>query len=210
MSVTQHYLEIYQDLQEHCDTCVGKQIGSNQPAARAMDLRSRGYVFTKFGSQYAKNKHCDHCGKSTPHRILESAEPINDTALRSGFPPAFRQRVLKVLNNYECVSRRKLKSQQLEIEHRVPHARQIEDEEIDYDMTDEDIKRTFQLMTTANNSWKRENCNKCISSNQRPAGVGGIEYWYEGTVNYQGSCVGCYFFDPDKWTESINQKLLTN
>jgi len=210
MSITQNYLKIYLDLQEHCDTCVGKQIGSNQPAARAMDLRSRGYVFKKYGSQYATNKFCVSCDKNTPHRLLENAEPINDTARRSGFPKAFRERVLKIHKNWECVSRRTMKPTQLEIEHRIPHARQNADEELDYNMSDDQIKKTFQLMTTQNNSWKRESCNVCISKNQRPNGIGNIKYFYKGTEKYEGICEGCYFYDPDTWQKSLNKMLDNN
>lgn len=211
MSVTAQYLEIYQDLKEHCDNCVGRQIGSNQPAARCMDLRNRGYDFKKYGNKYERRVFCESCDKSTPHRLLLDKEPVKSARSRFNWSAKFVTRVKKTLKNYDPIERRTLNPAQLEIDHRTPFIRfkHIETEVInEATITDEEIASRYMLLTRANNLLKSRACERCDSTGVRQPSQAGVEYFYKGTKKYKGTCEGCFWYDPTQWTDSLNKLLV--
>jgi len=210
MSVTAQYLEIYQDLKEHCDNCVGRQIGSNQPAARSMDLRNRGYDFQKYGNKYERRVFCESCNKSTPHRILLNKEPVRQARSRFSWSAKFVKRVKTVLKNYDPIERRNLNPAQLEIDHKTPFIRfkHIETEVInEATITDDEIASKYMLLTRSNNLLKSRACERCDSTGVRQPSQAGVEYFYKGTKKYKGTCEGCFWYDPAQWTDSLNDLL---
>ena len=210
-TITGRYLAIYQDLLEHCDTCVAEALGSTQPAARAKNLRDRGYVFKKHGNNYVRSVFCETCGKSTPHRQLESAEPVNAAIHRAGWTAKFVERVKKVHANYDEIERRTLNPAQLEIDHRVPHIRFEESEQLDEDtITDDEIRERYMLLKRDNNLLKSRACERCERDGKRQASRDGVNWFYEGSEDFTGSCVGCFWHNPNRWTDELNQNLLTN
>ena len=210
MSVTAQYLEIYQDLKEHCDNCAGRQIGSNQPAARSMDLRNRGYDFQKYGNKYERRVFCESCNKSTPHRILLNKDPVRQARSRFNWSAKFVKRVKTVLKNYDPIERRNLNPAQLEIDHRTPFIRfkHIETEVInEATITDDEIASKYMLLTRSNNLLKSRACERCDSTGVRQPSQAGVDYFYKGSKKFKGSCEGCFWFDPTQWTDSLNKHL---
>ena len=209
-SITQRYLETYQDLKEHCDTCVGETLGSNQPAARAKDLRNRGYVLKKHGNQYVRSVFCKMCGKSTPHRQLESAEPINAAVHRANWSNKFVKRVKKILSNYDEIERRTLNPAQLEIDHRVPHIRFTESEHLDENnITDNEVRERYMLLKRDNNLLKSRACERCERDGKRQASRDGVKWFYQGSEEFTGSCAGCFWHNPSLWTTKLNEQIST-
>jgi len=210
MSVTKHYLEIYQDLEVHCDNCVGVKVGSNQPAARAMNLRNMGYAFEKYGNKYETRLYCDTCKKKTPHRKLLNKEPVNQSAQRFNFSSTFRKRILKVLDCYDPIERRQLNPSQLEVDHREPFLRfKVNGNEIINEATisDDEIASKYMLLNRSNNLLKSRNCEKCERTGIRQPSKDGIEYFYSGKETYENSCIGCFWYDPETWRYNLNEKL---
>jgi hypothetical protein len=88
-------------------------------------------------------------------------------------------------------------------------------------MTEQEIKNKFQLLDNQRNQQKREVCRKCFQTNKRGT-IFGINYFYEGDENWQTNfinqnkevvkigkdaelgCVGCGWYDIQKWRESLN------
>jgi hypothetical protein len=62
-------------------------------------------------------------------------------------------------------------------------------------------------LTRVNNQIKREACKKCISRGVRQPSLTGVNYFYEGTSIYKGSCEGCFWAYPEKWRNSLNSKM---
>ena len=66
--------------------------------------------------------------------------------------------------------------------------------------------KEFQPMSKAVNDAKRTHCVRCKQTNQRfdakllgyPVSV------ISGTLDYRGSCVGCYWFDPKSFNQSLS------
>jgi hypothetical protein len=103
---------------------------------------------------------------------------------------------------------------QLEIDHRFPQVRWIRDESYDINLSDGDLHNKFQLLTREHNLWKSRYCEHCKETNERGTFIG-INYFYSGGPEWdkkivsddEKGCVGCFWYDPEVWRNSLNIKL---
>mgnify|MGYP002638002316 FL=1 len=82
-------------------------------------------------------------------------------------------------------------------------------------LTDEEIKNKFQLLTNQRNLQKREVCRKCFQSNLRGK-IFGINFFYKGNEKWEfkekvsksaeKGCEGCGWYDISEWRNSLNKK----
>ena len=81
------------------------------------------------------------------------------------------------------------------------------------DMTDDEIRAKFQLLTNQRNQQKREVCRNCFQTGKRGT-IYGISYFYKGDENWDKSiptkgkeaekgCVGCPWYDIQNWKEHL-------
>ena len=91
-----------------------------------------------------------------------------------------------------------------EVDHKKPFFNEEQDINIK-DLTDEEIKNEYQLLTPDHNKLKDKQCRKCVKNKKRPPFLG-KKYWYAGGENFTGSCVGCGYYDGIKWTEEFNNE----
>jgi len=126
-----------------------------------------------------------------PTQIMENINPADLTK--------------KLLDNIDSIDGRNHPPTILEIDHKFPHIRWNNDEEIDENMSDEDIKNTFMLLTRQNNLLKSRACEKCKQTNKR--GSKNIKWWYEGDETWSNTCSGCFFFDPTTWYKEVEFEL---
>jgi hypothetical protein len=123
---------------------------------------------------------------------------------------------MKTLENHDAYEDTK-RSSGLLIDHKFPEIRWDADtaEELPDDMSEEDIKKKFQLMTNRRNQQKREVCRKCYQTGKRGTPFG-IEFYYEGDENWPDSvplegedaeegCVGCGWYDLARWRDELNE-----
>lgn len=63
----------------------------------------------------------------------------------------------------------------------------------------------FQALHKTVNAVKREACVKCKESNQRfdARRLGFTFGWTEGDAQYQGTCMGCYWYDPKAFRAKV-------
>ena len=84
-------------------------------------------------------------------------------------------------------------------------------------MTDDEIRAKFQLMTNQRNQQKREVCRNCFQTGKRGT-IYGISYFYEGNENWdktippkgkeaEQGCIGCPWYDIQKWKEHLKQLI---
>ncbi len=84
-------------------------------------------------------------------------------------------------------------------------------------MSDVEIKQKFQLIDNQRNQQKREVCRQCFQTGKRGI-VYGIKYFYAGDENWpagvpkvgraaEQGCVGCGWYDIQKWREELNKKI---
>ena len=196
---------LLQDMNWHC----GKhELPGTQPAKAIQIIRQHGYDIEN------KTILCEICKDKTVHRRLTSIEPVNLPINRLALSQNLRKRVLNLYHNTEAITLRQETPNLLEVDHRFPQVRWSEPESFDENMSDEELKNRFQLLTRANNLWKSRYCERCKLTSQRGTFIG-INYFYEGNEFWdknipdddERGCEGCFWYNPEKWRKSLNDLI---
>lgn len=196
---------LLQDMNWHC----GKhELPGTQPAKAIQIIRQYGYDIEN------KTILCEICKDKTVHRRLTSVEPVNLPINRLALSQNLRKRVLNLYNNTEAITLRQETPNLLEVDHRFPQVRWSAPESFDENMSDEELKNRFQLLTRANNLWKSRYCERCKITSERGTFIG-IKYFYEGDERWdenipdddERGCEGCFWYNPDKWRKSLNDLI---
>lgn len=204
MSKVDDMLEMMQShLGEWC--CAVCASNSNQPAAVFRELKKRGYNFEKTApNRWAKSLVCNVCQTNRSHYKLLTAEPEFVEKLRFGISNQMRKRILDLLDNKDAFTGATISSV-AEIDHKIPWTRLEEDINTE-DINDVDILESFQLLTREHNLLKDRMCRRCKLENKRPPFFE-IAFWYQGNCNYEGTCVGCGWYDGKMWRSEISKKI---
>lgn len=84
-------------------------------------------------------------------------------------------------------------------------------------MTEDEIRKKFQLLTNQHNQQKREVCRNCFQTGKRGS-IYGISYYYKGDENWDASipkkgkeaergCIGCPWYDIAEWKKQLSAIL---
>lgn len=132
---------------------------------------------------------------------------------------SFKQRAIKALNMINVFDLSSANRHGLMPDHKFPEIRWDDTTRKDNEvLTEKEIKSKFQLLDNQRNQQKREICRKCFQTNKRGI-ILGIDYFYEGSIDWTESipkvgasaergCVGCAWYDIQKWRNSLNELLL--
>lgn len=187
-------------------TCSLHTTGSNQPAAIFREAKKLGYEFEEVSSgRWAKSMFCPVCGCETTHYKLVKAIPVFNRQVRLSIDKKTRDRILKIFGNKDAFTGGTISSV-AEIDHKVPWTRLEEDIDAK-ELTEEEVRIHFQLLTREHNLLKDRACSACKKENIRPAFLG-IPFWYSGGAQYQNTCEGCGWFDGEKWRNELSKKIL--
>jgi len=205
-----HDCEVMKDLKWHCTKCELKSAQAKTwQVWRQMGIQ----LDTDEKGNFYKKMYCQTCGKKTIHRKLKSLEILDETKVRSSIPAKLAKKVKEVLNYEEAVYLRKMPSKELEIDHKFPQVRWCRDEEKLNDMSEEEIKQKFILLTRSHNLLKSRFCERCVKTGKRGY-FPGIYFWYKGDEKWGGKsecdekgCEGCFWYDPYKWREELNKSV---
>lgn len=185
-----------------CGLCNSK---SNQPAATFREIKKMGYAFEEHSpGRWGKAMYCSTCHQNTSHYKLLKLEPEFVEKPRIPISPKDRKRILKLLAFKDAFTGATISSTP-EIDHKVPWSRLEQDVDVAR-LSDHSIFNHFQLLTREHNLLKDRACTSCIRTNKRPPFMQ-IDFWYQGNEVYGGSCVGCGWYDGEKWRIEINKKL---
>lgn len=186
-------------------TCSVCNSGGGQPAATFREIKQMGYLFEEvYPNRWAVAKYCPICNAKRSHYKLISVEPLVDKKPRCVISQKQRARVLSLLEFRDAFTGASISSKP-EIDHKVPWSRLDKDIDIST-LTDEKVKEHFQLLTREHNLLKDRACQYCIKNLKRPP-LFGISFWYEGNDTYQGSCVGCGWYDGSTWRMKLNELI---
>jgi hypothetical protein len=207
--VTRSFFEKLKDYKWKCVNC---QLPQNvNPSRRIQDIKEFGYTVATYPKKF-----CEKCNKKTNHTILLRIPRGGMTGYET-FSPKLRKKILKALRNWDAYEDREYKS--LLPDHKFPETRWDEKtiEDNPEDMSDDEIIRKFQLLTNQRNEQKREVCRRCSQTGFRGTPFG-IKFFYAGGEkwdekipregkNAEKGCIGCGWYDLEKWRKELNKKL---
>lgn len=182
-------------------------------ARRIQDLKEFGYTIST-----NTNKQCVVCQSRKTHLILVPL-PRGGLSGYEVWSPIVRNRIISVLNSYDVYEAKSGKKDGLLPDHKFPEIRwSLETRRSSLnDLTDEQIKKDFQLMSNQRNQQKREVCRNCYQTDIRGYPFG-IKFYYMGNEIWSQDvpkigkdaeigCIGCGWYDMKQWRIAINQKL---
>ena len=192
-------------------TCVTCECPPNPNfARRVQDLKESGYTIATDTARY-----CATCDSKKTHLLLVPI-PRGGASGYETWSPQLRKRIVQVLGSYDAYESRAGNRDALLPDHKFPEIRWDEETRRDSleDLSDEDIRHDFQLMTNQRNLQKREVCRRCYQTGERGAPFG-IQFFWEGDANWpsdvprigkdaEKGCVGCGWYDLEKWREELN------
>ena len=182
-------------------------------ARRIQDLKEMGFTIATNTKMYDAriSSNCTH--------LLLLPIPRGGVTGYETWSAATRSKIVRVLASYDAYEARKVRPESLLPDHKFPEVRWDEATRRDSldELSDEEIRRDFQLITNQRNQQKREACRNCRLTNVRGYPFG-IAYFYSGSklwpkgVPVQGKeaeqgCVGCGWYDLEKWRMSLNAEL---
>lgn len=196
-----------------CRVCGPVPNVNPQPAARLRDLKKRGYII---GS---RRKHCTNCNKKTMHDILVMLPSIESrfdhgNELRKPMSETLKKRIKSILGNKEVCFNVVRSEIELLIDHKFPSQRwNIPESDNPNDMSEEDIRKKFQLLSNQTNMWKSRYCDTCVKTGKRGDFMG-TKWYYQGDENWNGTtendengCVGCPWYDLELWKKKLRERL---
>ena len=210
-STSYHDWEVLKDLKWHCTKC---ELKSGQAKTWQVWRQEKWiHLDTDEKWNYYKIIFCPYCNMKTVHRKLKDLKIDTHTKARSWISPKIAKRVKELYNFKDAIVLRKLPANQLEVDHKFPQIRWNEDEKSNDNLSDEQLREKFILLSRSNNLWKSRQCEKCFKTWIRWK-FPGINFYYkwnekwEWKDNYdENGCVWCFWYDPYKWREELNKRL---
>lgn len=202
------------DLQWHCSKCELKSAQAKTWQIWRQKGINLDWIISKNNNkQYYCQKYCLSCKKNTYHRKLKSLEITNDTTTRTSIPASLAKRIKALYKNEEAIFLRILEPNELEIDHKFPQIRWNKNESTNKELSDQEIKNKFMLLSRRDNLLKSRQCEKCKKTNIRPS-FPGIEFFYKGNKNFihninnpESGCIGCFWYDPYEWRKHLQEIL---
>ena len=183
---------------------------NSQPASRIRYLKEKyGYFIA------TKQKHCPNCDKGTHHDLLVRLDrKKSDAKKRSPISKALENKIKGSLALVDVSFDTTSKKSEVIVDHKFPSTRWTQGESInDINMSDDEIRKKFQLLTDRANLQKEKYCYKCLETEIR-GDFYGIKWYYQGDERWQGSskadengCIGCCWYDLELWKEKFNEYL---
>jgi hypothetical protein len=180
---------------------------------RFQDLKEMGYTLATHTARF------DPRLRKRTTQILLLPIPRGGTTGYEVWDPKLRDRIIGVLGNVDEFESAVRPKAGLLPDHKFPEIRWDADVKRDNlnELTDDEIRADFQLITNQRNQQKREVCRKCYQTGKRGT-VFGVDYFYSGTGNWDESipkrgkeaevgCFGCAWYDLSTWRKSLNDLL---
>ena len=183
-----------------------------QAGARIKKLKEYGYHIATV------KKECCTCGRKQFFDLLiRLPRHPADNQKRFSIPVALRNKILNTLPLKDACFETVLQPNEVIIDHKFPSSRWINGEtRNEIDMSIEEIQKKFQLLTNQTNLQKERYCQRCVTEGVR-GDFFGIEWYYKGNKYWNGTskadengCLGCPWYDLQKWKEEFNDCLSKN
>jgi hypothetical protein len=194
--------------------CVTCELPPNRnPQRRIQDIKECGYTLSTDTKRF-----CKKCNSKTTHILLLPLPRGGITGYET-WSKELREHIINTLKIYDVFEARVTKKEGLLPDHKFPEIRWDKDtKRISLEnLTTEEIKKDFQLMTNQRNQQKREVCRLCYQTGQRGI-IYGIPYFYRGNEFWDNKipqrgkeaekgCVGCAWYDIEHWRQELTKRL---
>lgn len=206
-NVTKKIFDKLKDGKWHCANC---EISNPNYTKRIQNIKERGYTIATH-----LNYHCPVCGSHRSTRLL--LLPIDRIELAGNgyetWSKTLRSRMIRVLGGidvYENTPSRNCLPDHKFSEIRWDDTTKAKNPE---NMTDQEIRAKFQLLTNQRNQQKREVCRTCFQTGKRGV-IYGLPYYYSGIDTWDPSiprrgkdaergCIGCPWYDIAEWRKHL-------
>ena len=213
--------QVLKDQQWHCRECDYKHVKSTQIAGGGGIQGLERGTQTRLGMVIESNNFlCPRCENPTRHDRWQGA--FQSAVQGSSMSNKFVKQVVRVLGSRDIVDNTERPIGQLTIDHKLPMIRWSEEtsaEQTGYKaLSDQDIRDHFQLLKKSNGSvshnlLKSRACENCFKTGNRGTPFG-IRFFYAGGPRWEpqdrkdpSGCIGCGWYDFDKWRTELNKKL---
>lgn len=198
------------DFSWHCTSCAFPP--NPNPQRRFQDLKEFGYTIAT-----DINRHCQNCQRNTTQMVLVPLPRGGITGYET-WSPQLRHKIVSLLAN-DAFEGGSIRKESLLPDHKFPEIRwDAETRRHSLEsLTEEEIKRDFQLLTNQRNQQKREICRHCFQTGERGTFFD-IPFFYQGGPswdaaipntgkNAEAGCIGCAWYDLDRWKNELTQRL---
>lgn len=182
-------------------------------ARRVQDIKEFGYTLSTNTNRKVANK-----DENDTHILLIPIKKGGATGYET-MSPVFKAKVISTLKSINVYELSTANAHALIPDHKFPEIRWDENTKAENKLnaTGEDIINKFQLLDNQRNLQKREVCRNCFQTNIRGT-IYGIDYYYAGDKKWaenipktgkdaEAGCVGCGWYDIQKWRESLIEKI---
>ena len=205
--VTKPFFDVLCDAKWKCVNC---QLPTNPNwARRIQDLKEYGYTIAT-----DTNRYCENCKSNKTHLIMLPIKRLHiDGNGYEVWSKELRKRIIKLLNEIDVYEN--VKSQHCLPDHKFSEIRWDKDTKAENPdtMTDDEIRKKFQLLTNQRNQQKREVCRNCYQTGKRGT-IFGIPFYYAGDENWdenikktgkeaEKGCYGCPWYDIEMWRKKL-------
>lgn len=189
-----------------CRKCGPVSDVNPQPASRIRQLKMYGYHIV------TQKKECSCCGsKQYFDLLIRLPRHSANSQKRSTITRALRERILSTLENRDCVTEIKLEKRACVIDHKFPSSRWVIGESVnETSMPESRIRDKFQILSNQSNLQKERYCQRCVIEGLR-GDYFGIQWYYKGDAKWRGTskadedgCVGCPWYDVERWKIAFN------
>lgn len=195
-------------------TCVAHECPQNPNwARRVQDLKESRYTIATDTGRL-----CPHCRRRRTHLLLVPL-PRGGVSGYETWSPQLRARIVRVLGGYDAFESRVKNRASLLPDHKFPEIRWGEGTRRGSleGLSDEEIRRDFQLLDNQRNLQKREVCRRCYQTGERGAPFG-VRFFWQGGERWpqdvprsgQGAergCLGCGWYDLEAWRQALNRRV---
>ena len=200
------------DLLWHCSKC---ELKSSQAKTWQVWKNEKGIQLWQDDNwNYYKIQLCENCWVKTYHRKIISTQILEAPKPRSWISNKVAKKVKDLYKNQEAFFLRYFSSNQLEVDHKFPQIRWNSIEDNNNDLSDEELRWKFILLSRSNNLWKSRQCEKCYKTGKR-WNFPWIYFWWKWNDSWDNQidkhdekgCIGCFWHDPYKWRNELNNKI---
>lgn len=204
--------DLFLELADPDENGVSRWVSTKEFVGKYSDLAlGNGFDFGRKNSQLAKQFIIETKKEGRGRKII--AIKLNGYNTEGGFSQNIRPDIKDAISKQACVMLGTVGSTSENMKIEVDHKDGRKNDERVSNMASQKIE-DFQPLCKAANDFKRQKCKECAATNKRwsAANLKGFEDFpfYKGGEQYEGTCEGCYLYDPVEYRKAFRKWIKDN